>query len=303
MANKNLIAYLENIIALEKDSYIQGQMITRINQKIETLGNHATIKRQYSPRVDFKDDIEAGLGLGIIGGAIIGLIYGFFTGSGFFGTIFEMIGCGFLFGIGGVGVGFVIGLVIYFYEKSAERKNDAYYYQEYLDEKAEDNRRVQMEKEQIKQLDELRDSIVKARVKTVTTLGKYYQCGALYETYRNFAAVCSICEYLKSGKCSVLEGHEGAYVLYDTERRLDKILDKIDDVVEHLNQIKSTQFMLYSAIQEGNRKTDRLLEESYRQTELLQYNTEQNEIIAYNTQCAVNAINYQNWLLSTKRFY
>lgn len=303
MANKNLIAYLENIIALEKDSYIQGQMITKINQKIATLGNKGRIQRQYSPRVDFKEDIEGGIGLGMIGGAIIGVIYGFFTGSGFFGTIFEMIGGGFLFGIGGIGVGFVIGLCIYFYEKAAEKKADAAYYQEYLDDVAKDNRRVQNEKEQIKQLDELRNSIVEAKVKTVSTLNRYYQCGALYETYRNFAAVCSICEYLKSGKCSELQGHEGAYVLYDTERRLDKILDKIDDVVAHLNQIKSTQFMLYSAIQDGNRKTDRLLQESYRQTALLEYNAEQNEIIAYNTECTANAVNYQNWLMSTKRFY
>ena len=64
--------------------------------------------------------------------------------------------------------------------------------------------------------------------------------------------VCSLYEYIRAGRCTELEGHEGAYNILETEIRLDRIILQLDKVVAQLEQIKHTQFMLYSAVQESN---------------------------------------------------
>lgn len=55
------------------------------------------------------------------------------------------------------------------------------------------------------------------------------------------------------------EAHEGAYNKYDNESRLDYIICKMDEVIKHLEDIKSNQYQLYSAIQESSEKCDRLI--------------------------------------------
>lgn len=71
--------------------------------------------------------------------------------------------------------------------------------------------------------------------------------------------MCSLYGYFDTGVCTQLEGHEGAYNKYDTESRLDYIICKMDEVLKHLEEIKSNQYQLYSAIQESNAQFDKLI--------------------------------------------
>ncbi len=80
---------------------------------------------------------------------------------------------------------------------------------------------------------------------TKVALNKVYDKDILYPKYRNFIAVCSLYEYLSSGRCSCLEGHEGAYNLYESELRQDLILVKLDIVISQLEDIKKNQYTLY----------------------------------------------------------
>ena len=66
--------------------------------------------------------------------------------------------------------------------------------------------------------------------------------------------VCSLYEYICAGRCTELEGHEGAYNIIETEIRLDHIILQLDKVIAQLEQIKNNQFMLYSAVQESNHR-------------------------------------------------
>lgn len=64
--------------------------------------------------------------------------------------------------------------------------------------------------------------------------------------------ICSIYEYLCSGRCTALEGYEGAYNILETEIRLDCIITRLDQIVAKLDAIQRNQYMLYSIITETN---------------------------------------------------
>lgn len=101
-------------------------------------------------------------------------------------------------------------------------------------------------------------------------------------------------------------GHEGAYNLYESELFACRILDKLDVILENLEQIKGNQFTLYYTLSEGNKKIDSLLEETERQTRLSNYVAEQTAIAAYNSAQANNELNQLKWLKTyelTKRGY
>lgn len=87
-----------------------------------------------------------------------------------------------------------------------------------------------------------------------------YEKDIIFPKYRNLIAVCSLYEYICAGRCSSLEGHEGAYNIYEAEIRLDRIITQLDKVIVHLDAIRANQFMLYSAIQDMNQRSALILE-------------------------------------------
>lgn len=92
------------------------------------------------------------------------------------------------------------------------------------------------------------------------TLLAIYEKNIIFPKYRNLIAACSLYEYICAGRCSSLEGHEGAYNIYETEMRLDRIITQLDNVIIHLDAIRKNQFMLYSAIQDMNQRSALILE-------------------------------------------
>ena len=86
-------------------------------------------------------------------------------------------------------------------------------------------------------------------------LQKIYDKNIIFPKYRNLTMVCSLYEYICAGRCTELEGHEGAYNIIETEIRLDHIILQLDKVIAQLEQIKNNQFMLYSAVQESNHRS------------------------------------------------
>ena len=77
------------------------------------------------------------------------------------------------------------------------------------------------------------------------TLQKLYDFNIIYPKYRNMVAVCTICEYLESGRCTELEGPNGAYNLYESELRQNLIIGQLENVITNLQIIQNNQFQLY----------------------------------------------------------
>lgn len=127
-------------------------------------------------------------------------------------------------------------------------------------------------------------------------LQEAYDKGLLYGKYRNFVAVCSICEYLESGRCSELGGPDGAYNLFEQEIRMNLIITQLGLIISELDEIRENQAMLYDAISTGNRLTSQLIERTNESIRLGEYNAQQNAITAYNTQQTAREVSFSNWM-------
>lgn len=108
-----------------------------------------------------------------------------------------------------------------------------------------ENAAFSMVKEEISCAEELLKKLYIAR-------NDLYAYGIVFEKYRNLVAISSIYEYLASGRCASLDGHEGAYNIYENEIRMDRVVSQLDIVIDSLEKIQQNQYMIYSAIQEVN---------------------------------------------------
>lgn len=89
---------------------------------------------------------------------------------------------------------------------------------------------------------EVIDSAKKALQELLTA---HYENGPIYRKYCTFPAICQLYEYIDSGRFDNLGP---AYNQYEFELRLDRILDKIDDVLMNLKAIESNQQILYECL-------------------------------------------------------
>lgn len=109
-------------------------------------------------------------------------------------------------------------------------------------------------------------------------------------------AVCSICEYLESGRCSELSGPDGAYNLFEMEIRMNLVITQLNSVISKLDQIQANQVMLYDAISAGNQLTSQLIGQTNECIRLGQYNAQQNAITAYYSRQTAQEVSFSNWL-------
>lgn len=92
----------------------------------------------------------------------------------------------------------------------------------------------------------------------VTGREELYAYNVIFPKYRNFVALSTFYEYLLTGRCSALEGADGAYNLYESEVRANLIIAKLADVVQSLEEIKDNQYTAYSQLRSMNSSLDKL---------------------------------------------
>lgn len=85
-----------------------------------------------------------------------------------------------------------------------------------------------------------------------------YDCGIIFMKYHNLVAISTFYEYLMSGRCTSLEGANGAYNIYEAEVRANTIIDQLNGVLESLEKVKENQYMIYQSIQRVNSNLYRL---------------------------------------------
>ena len=92
-------------------------------------------------------------------------------------------------------------------------------------------------------------------------LSDLYAQDVVYAKYRNLVAITTINEYLQSGRCSELEGHGGAYNLYEMELRQNIVINQLSSIVSNLEQIRDNQFALYQELAHANATVNNILYE------------------------------------------
>ena len=294
--NARIIDFLERVIELEKSVYVLEELENKLQSKIGTLGKEQYIPNPVEEHAGFKECLGLSFLGGMIIGAIIGAITGFVTEEGFFAVAFNIL----VSGIGGAVSGAIAGvclspvwfIISYICAASRQKQAD----QEHIGKVARDQKRVREELEQAKQLKQVLLMVRQKKNETKELRRRFYDNGPIYRDYQNFAAVCSFYQYFASEKCYALKGHEGAYNLYDHERKMDLVLEKLTDIQRNLAQIQRNQYKLYTAIEEGNKRVDTLISQSVQQTRMLNASLEQNAIIAHNTDLVQREMAFSNWL-------
>ena len=92
-----------------------------------------------------------------------------------------------------------------------------------------------------------------------TNLNKLYAQNIVYAKYRNLVTIATIYEYFDSGRCSELEGPNGAYNMYEGELRSDIIISSLNNILSNLEAIRNNQYTLYRSIENANATTKEML--------------------------------------------
>lgn len=238
----NTTKYLEDLSTLEASCYEQKQLLTQLQQQLSRLKS-APDKKHIGGR--YKD--EGGLGLYIF---VIPLIIVLF---------FEIIGLSIC--------GYVLGAVVLLAQwlmtrPTEERKHNEKERQRVLAE----NKKIDEYNKAFREKLPARCSALSAQIRrtenslteTRNTLNKLYSMDIIYPKYRTMAAVTSFYEYFCSGRCTELTGHEGAYNIFEEEVQRGIISDKLDIIIQKLDQIQRNQYILTQAIRKSNQMAEQM---------------------------------------------
>lgn len=268
MTRNELEEYLEIIVDMEKSVYMQKIIIEKMEQEIENLGIRRKIIKP-EPSVDAEIGIL--IKLGLVFASFATIVLG--IGSGILGIVLlKPDNAILIWKIIYIVVGVLfLGGAVKLLEISFEAISYLYRCKkaklEYEEAKAKYKEYIRADKKRVKEELIHREYIITELQKfeelhksTVWTLEKFYEKNIISPNYRNFVAVSSLYEYIRDRRYYSLEGPDGAYNRFEEEIRLDRIIAELDTVVRCLSSIRNSQTMLYSAIQESNRRSDMIID-------------------------------------------
>lgn len=265
MNTTDLKEYLEILIDMEQDINLQKRLINNIKNKISQIES-CQMQKHKEPTPPL-EEVENSIVGSAIGPAFLIFLGFIFILSGSSGSVFG------IFMI-------VAGIMIFVAGRSGDiKKNEKVKAQwdRYKQEKEEYAQTIAYEKKQEK-VNVIEKSVLQTNLQELEikneqsrqTLQELYSANIIFPKYRNLVMLCSLYEYLSSGICNKLEGHEGAYNLLEQEIRIDRIISQLDRVIERLDDIRGNQFTLYSAIQKSNQQFTKILESTEQMVDSLQ---------------------------------
>lgn len=283
----DLKEYLDIVVNMEKNIYLQNSLISQMKERYARLGQAHIYNEPTTPNDSSGGGIKAvilGVGFVVIGFLFVrqGLqLCNASLGELLLGLIVLLFGGVFL--IGGIILAIdLCGQDIKDKTKYLDAKR-AYNiaYTEYEKNIRIDKKRVRKEKLEKKVLSLEIRLLQKQNKDSKQNLEQIYSPNIIFPKYRNLVMLCSIYEYICAGRCTTLEGHEGAYNILEMEIRLDHIITQLDLVIARLDVIRNNQYMLYSAIQETNQQITQILKSTnYVMNRLQNFQGQAEELVA-----------------------
>ena len=139
--------------------------------------------------------------------------------------------------------------------------------------------------------------------KTEDTLKTYYDAAGIYELYRNIVAVSYFHEYLASGICTELGGPNGAYITFKNEMYNRMKIERLDTIINYLDQLHYDNTMLRGAIEYAGyclddvcRKMDDMINQQKIAIEQGKTIQQQNALSLYNQECQKQRLDYLAWM-------
>ncbi len=267
MEKQTLLQYLETVRDLLAMRYVHEQAIRHIGSEYAKLDDRVKNDR-YTPfkaTPTFQDDGKTP-GKGCIAVILIPLIAG-----GLYAVLDEFLSPSNEFDSGAMSqpmmvvVSIVIAIVtvsllmfIVNMKEKQDRERAHMEHQRATRHTDEENEQISAQNARAKQadqrrmtlLEESRSMVEQNLAKINAALDRLFANGVLYKDYRDLAAVCSIIQYLSSGRAQTLGE---SYNLYEDECFKHQIITKLDEVISRLDQIQSTQMELCRTMQSCNR--------------------------------------------------
>lgn len=268
MDGDDLKEYLNIVVNMEKNIYLQNSLISHMQNRIKQLGQIHTYQEPVIPIKKSSNwfSIIVFSGVFFLIGFLIfqwglKLCYSI-TENGLallYGPIVLLFGVVLILG---TIISTIVMLVDNLKDINSYNKAKSIYsiaYEEYKKNIQADKERVCKELLEQKALLLVLKPLQKQNVKSKQNLEKIYSKNIIFSKYRNLVMVCSLYEYICSGRCGALEGHEGAYNILEFEIRLNHIIIQLEQVIAKLDSIQNNQFILYSAIQDTNQQAKQIL--------------------------------------------
>lgn len=315
MTPNNIKKYLSGVLEAELTLYTYDKTVEKLRTK---RGYYPTQIRVSAPkkrqaRGIFTDN-SCAFGVCAVIFGIIAAIIGFFMNNsgGFFGFIGGAIMAVVYFFIGGA-VGFGVGLVIDFIygavksSKDRAAANEEYQHALALNEMVKDDAAVTVKRNAVvlKSIDKEISSLTAARAKTAANLKQFYSIGILPPDYRNIYAVSSIYGYFTDGRTQSLgfnpkTGDQGAFNIYQNERRLDKIIYNTEEIIRRLDEVIHTQRELAQGLSRVNKSISSMNASMDAHLKKITATTQNiascQAITAYNTAVAARELELMNWM-------
>ena len=280
---KNMKEILKKVYYLERINYEQGKMINCLSQRCLELERDKKRELPLENYVSASIDSETIIGMAMFGavtGAIVLVCLGIFTRfsvKGFFGPLLSANLIGALIGV-------ILGLLV----EQVTKHNDRVV--------RENAKRVEKIR---KQIDEVRKEyliVCDNQKETQQILNNFYSKNIIYPKYRGLVPIAAFYEYFNSGRCDTLTGHEGAYIIYETEIRMNIIIAKLDDVIYRLDEIRDRQYALYDAIENADVVVNNMNNTINGLVGNMKSVVDNQNVIAYNTRIAAENTAFLSWM-------
>lgn len=313
---KSLHEYLRNVLDIESNLYVLQRLSEELHYKLNSLDVLKAPEKPSAPEAPDPKDVKRGRHAGavVIIFGVAGLIITYMICKYSIRLAINKLFVG-LFGVT-ISLSFMGGGMAGVLEESdkdkksaqmyeTEKRNyksDMIKYQNAVTATQKENANRQAERAVLKANI---DAVEKQFTTSLLTLDKLYSANIIHPKYRDLTAVSSLYEYIDTGRCSQLEGPNGAYNMFESEVRLDHILLKMDDVIRQLDSIRQSQYQLYVAVSEGNRRTASLLESVSQDVKSVSASggeaakqlsniSASEKVIAYNTERTRKELEYYN---------
>lgn len=251
----DLEKYIYSVERLEREKYSLEGTINQIDAKINRLCARTQVFRSRNPISEEETKMSGAsviVILACIGWAIFG-IYSISIAPKFFWELF------FVFIVPAVAIVAYI-LFNYFQGKKVFNYNERVINEQYNEEQKRARQQDEYNRQIAKTYEQARNRLYQTYVKTCNLLRNMYGMGIIYEKYQyDLVAICMFAEYFKSGRCTTFEGHEGAYNLFEHEKRMNIIIGKLDEIITRLDRIEQNQYGLFMALNEIRNQQDRII--------------------------------------------
>ena len=264
MNKQELTGYMYTIVDMEKSIWFQQELLQTLQQRSNNLCIEYSIskpKKREPAKTPFPSGLIAltilFLFVGIGGLAVMD------SSSSAAATVFIIAGV-------------ICGIAPIAKKASATAAAENAVEEDYRKQVEEYNRRVSAEQRRLtserneKLLLESEENQIKTSIsKNKQFLSNLYSLNIIYPKYRKLEYVCSLYEYLCSGRCTQLEGHEGGYNILEQEVRMNYIITQLDQVRNNLNSLQNSQRQLYDVVTSSNEQISSITKSNEKMVEQL----------------------------------